>query len=520
VEMGEEHWQDTIELAVRPVEAFTVLSHSRVLPPGESMLLSDPTQMLEGTLHRSFQVSALPALQLEGAVQYLLRYPYGCLEQTVSAASPALIMPEWAAESKEGAALIVNAGIHSLWKKQRSDGAFGYWNRREGSTVAGTLLALDFLLDAREKGYKVDPDSLNAGITWTRRWLAGRQWSPNSTRFNHEMAYATLVLAKAGELNPGWVQRLRERREDLDRLSRVRCAEAMVLLGYRPEALNMLHGLTDSKDSWDWWSPTSTDADLLRVLLKIDPRDGRIPGLMEGILAKRNRQGRWSHTHENASVIKAFVAYAGLFGRETETPNVEWRPENQDPQPVIPDETTRLMSDQAGVLTNRGSRPVYVEERTEGVPLSPPDIQNVFRLKRTLYRSDKTDVDPGEPVASGELLAMVIEVTKLPQSMNHLVIDQRLPAGLEPLPASAQNRSFHLMQGTTRRHPIKPRHLEVRDDRILIFPHQLSPQSHLFVVWVRAVTPGDYRFPALFAQGMYQEEVQARTSEIRLQVTP
>ncbi|GEM_PF-3235057 len=521
IEMGETHWEDTIELAVRPVEAFTVSSQSIVLPPGESLELSDPAEMLEGTLQRSFQVSSLPALQLEGAVQYLLRYPYGCLEQTVSAASPALVMPQWVAETKEGAQLIVEAGIQSLWRKQLSDGSFGYWSRRERTSVSGTFMALEFLLDAREQGYKVHEPSLAAGVEWTRRWLAGRNWSSTSSKQNHQLAYASLILAKAGELNPGWVQRLRERRDDLDRLSRVRSAETMVILGHRPEAMKMLHGVTSGDEYlWDWWSATSTNAYLLYVLLQIDPQDGRIPELMEHILSKRNQQGRWGHTYENASVLKALVSYAAVYGREAETPNVQLQLRGGGPEKVTPDQVTPLVSDAAGRLTNQGSRPVYIEERTEGIPLLPPEIEDTFKLTRTLYRPKGIPVKAGESVASGELLAVVMEIANLPQPMKHMVIDQRLPAGLEPLPASAQNRSFPLQQVPTRRRPDKPRHLEVRDDRVLLFPHRLSQRHHVFVVWVRAVTPGEYRFPALFAQGMYQEDVQARTTEIRLQVTP
>ena len=48
---------------------------------------------LEGTQSATLEVSALPPLNLDGRLDYLIHYPHGCLEQTTSGVFPQLYLP-------------------------------------------------------------------------------------------------------------------------------------------------------------------------------------------------------------------------------------------------------------------------------------------------------------------------------------------------------------------------------------------------------------------------------------------
>jgi uncharacterized protein YfaS (alpha-2-macroglobulin family) len=513
VSAGETDWEDRIELAVRPVEAFQVSSKTRILGPGEQMKLSPVSGYLDRTVVRSLQVASMPSLQLGGAIDYLLRYPYGCLEQTVSSATPALVLPEWSQETASGAEVVVNAAVNALWKKQRSDGSFGYWNRSDATSVEGSLGALEFLLEAKAKGYGVHEASLKAGLGWAEAWLSGITDTKTQLR---NIAHTCKVLAMAGELDKGWVQRLRERREDLDASGRIQAAEAMMLSGYRPLALEMLHGLSKvERSGWGWYSQTSENAHLLRLLLELEPQDGRVLPLVEAVLEARNSRGRWAHSYENAAVLRAMVAYAKRYGGEEEPIQATW-----DKLPLQDGKAVALAVDAQGLVTNNGKRPVYVEERMEGVPLVAADIENAFRIHRRVLRMTGEEVREGEVLKSGEPYLLHLRVSGLPDSKEYLVLDQRLPAGLEALGASVQADLGKRLQFKPDYRLSAPRHLEVRDDRVLIFPHTVHRMQTDFLIAVRAVSPGDFRFPAVLGQDMYDDDFVARGIETRIQVAP
>ncbi len=504
-----ETWSDEIEIAVRPVEAWTALAERHLLAPGATLSFPAREGWFAANAKRSLRVSAMPAMQASGAVEYLLRYPYGCVEQTTSAAFPGLVMPELAATSVRGAKEVVNDGIFALWGKQRSNGGFGYWGSNDEASAEGSFHALEFLLEAKKAGYTVDEQRLRAALDWTRGWLNRGRWrlDEQGRVDNRNLASAALVLAKAGELDAGWAQRLVERREDLFGGARIVAADALTEAGHRPLALDMLRGMTAVSDSVGWYSRTADTANLLRVLLKTDPTDGRIAALVESVLKSQQRSGRWGSTYENAAVVRALAAYARAFPGPAEAPSFQWNG-GKLPQQLA-------MSD-VGELTNLGKRPLYVEELQAGIPLQAPEMDNAFRVERRLLRADGSLVDG--PVSSGEIVMLHLHLRGLPRAVDYAVIDQRLPAGLEPLPPARQANPRSVTGNEPPVTGLSPRHLEVRDDRILVFPNVLgSGEAHVLLL-TRAVSPGSYVFPAAFVQDMYHEEFAARGEEGRIEV--
>jgi uncharacterized protein YfaS (alpha-2-macroglobulin family) len=441
----------------------------------------------------------------------------------VSSAAPALYLPDWDPDTADASRDILRAAVQRLWRMQRRDGSFGYWGGSDRVSVSGSVLALEFLLEAREAEVEVHAPALNAGLDWLEEWMRQAWWGQWQSARPHEyqraLPSACVVLARAGRLDPGWVQRLREHRDNLDAAGRIQAAEAMVQAGYRPMAMEMLRGLTTVENGgWGWYSRTSENANLLRVLLRVDPDDGRIADLARAILEDRNERGRWRHTYENAAVIRAMTAYANRYGQGTGKLEAHLEMEGAT-RPVMEGHPVGLAADARGRLVNLGKGVVYVEEQVEGIPLSPPTVDPAFELDRTLLTLEGAPVDP-DRIRSGDVLFMRIRVKGLPRPTGHLVIDQRMPAGLEPLPLAAQREARKRLRYKPDFRLETPRHLEARDDRVLIFPNQIGMEETSFPVLVRAVTPGGYRFPALFAQDMYEESVQARGMESRIQVVP
>ncbi len=522
IRANDEAWSDEIELGVRPLEAFRVDSALRVLAPGERVTLSAWTNVVEGTGKRFVQVSGLPVLQTAGALDALVRYPYGCLEQTVSCAFPLLDAAELAAAlgeslSVEGAKLMAQEGVFRLWRMQLRDGSFAYWPGSEQSLDHGSVYALEFLVAAKAKGLEVDERFLGAGLRWLEGWMAQQAWDDKDAHRLSTVARACAVLAQAGTLDSGWVQRLRERREALSASGRAYAAEALLALGERAAAGDMLSGITGGGQAWSWYSNGSHDAHVLRVLLAWNPWDTRVPGLLQKVMSVQ-RNGQWLHTYENASVVRALAAYARVMPKGDGKLEVVRSPATGQEQRM---DTNRLSVAvaESQAIRNAGASPVYLLEQRAGVPLLAPAVTNAFQVVRSLHLSDGTELDADTPVKSGERVLLRIRLSGIAQATPHLVLSERLPAGLEPLPLAIQRalENHSAFPGVNERH--RPEHLEIRDDRVLIFPHPVSGSADFYIL-TQAVSAGKFQYPASAVQHMYEPALEARGEARGLWVLP
>src|SRR5690606_13890381 len=88
--MGEK-FEENIEIAVRPASTLQKRTGSGVVSEGKTGVANiNIGDFIEGSTDYNLVVSRSPALQLGEQLRYLVQYPYGCTEQTISAAFPQL----------------------------------------------------------------------------------------------------------------------------------------------------------------------------------------------------------------------------------------------------------------------------------------------------------------------------------------------------------------------------------------------------------------------------------------------
>jgi len=108
-------------------------------------------------------VSSSACVGLDGAITYLLEYPFGCLEQRMSRVLPILEVSQLVGAldikgfPKDKLHSAVVKEIENLPSFQREDGGFGLWpDKSEYSSDYLTSYTLEVLAKARELGYSVD----------------------------------------------------------------------------------------------------------------------------------------------------------------------------------------------------------------------------------------------------------------------------------------------------------------------------------------------------------------------------
>jgi hypothetical protein len=168
---------------------------------------------MKGTNTTTLTVSSVPPFGLDRRLDYLVRFPYGCLEQTISGAFPQVYLPKLVQmESKKVAEVEnnVHGGIERLKSFQTGNGAFSYWPGQSRINHWADAYAGHFLVEAKRAGYSVPPEMLKAWLA--RNAIFARSSRPRTRAAADTLAYRLLVLALANKSNVGAMNRLRRHR--------------------------------------------------------------------------------------------------------------------------------------------------------------------------------------------------------------------------------------------------------------------------------------------------------------------
>ena len=85
-----------LEIPVRPASPKVTESLSEIIEPGKTKDIKIPGGWMEGTLDGILILSAMPSANLQDIARFLITYPHGCMEQTVSSAWPLLLQRDLA----------------------------------------------------------------------------------------------------------------------------------------------------------------------------------------------------------------------------------------------------------------------------------------------------------------------------------------------------------------------------------------------------------------------------------------
>ncbi|MGA2297832.1 MAG: MG2 domain-containing protein, partial [FCB group bacterium] len=80
--------KEEINVGVRPVSPLVTETGAGVIRNGQYVKLNIPNNYLQGTQFTNVTISKFPAIKFAKELKYLIGYPYGCIEQTVSRCFP------------------------------------------------------------------------------------------------------------------------------------------------------------------------------------------------------------------------------------------------------------------------------------------------------------------------------------------------------------------------------------------------------------------------------------------------
>jgi len=502
--------QRRFALTVRPAQTVQTERRTVWLAPG-SMLRLDPALsagLRPETVRTGVTIGTAPTFDLPHLLGALYRYPYGCLEQTVSTAMPLLYVDDLAAYAGQGedAAELRDRVQKAIWRilnMQRSDGAFSLWDAYGPAEPWLSAYALDFLTRAREAGLTVPDGAYDQGLDWLKSGIVEQaQWTADSVA----RPYALYVLAKAGRTDiVGAARYLADNRAGrLTYGARGHLAATLARLGETERATRLLAD-TDIP-ARDWWrhdyGTRLRDAALrLTVLTETGGDPKTIAGLADQV-ADLAAKRRWLSTQEMSWLVLA--AKAMIERQQAVTAEIDGRLTGPQTRPIAAFPSQEQL-ERGYVLSNRGGETVRIAVSSTGVPTAPlPPEAAGFTVERTIRALDGTPLADGADLVQGERYVVLLNGSSDTAREHQALLVDLLPAGLEientRLRNGGDTGDFSWLPELT-----EARHVEMRDDRF-IAAYDLSDRQGTFTAAyiVRAVTRGSYVAPAPYVEDMYQ----------------
>jgi uncharacterized protein YfaS (alpha-2-macroglobulin family) len=349
-----------------------VAKSGKVRGEGVRVQLDLPKERRPGSTEMTVQVAPSIAVTMLDALPYLIDYPYGCTEQTMSRFMPAVLVSNALSglglDPKEISArvfggielasadkthptgkkelrdlpLMVKEGLARLYDFQHADGGWGWWKEGASDRYMSAYVLWGLSL-ARDAGVEVKANVLARASEYVNVQLVNEELNPDRQAWLLHAMSATRAKAKSkpGEFEKKAFDHLWKQHAKLNAYSRALLALAAHNYGMQEQASTLAQNLENGVERDDapdtsivqegaqtgdasamatahwgkngfWWrwsdSPVETTSFALMALSAIDPKSVLVEQSMSW-LVKNRRGAQWSNTKDTAIAVLALTRY-------------------------------------------------------------------------------------------------------------------------------------------------------------------------------------------------------------------
>ncbi|MCF6278812.1 MAG: MG2 domain-containing protein [Flavobacteriaceae bacterium] len=476
-----------------------------------SEIIDFSTFGVNGTNSATVEFSTLPSMDFTGRLQYLIRYPHGCVEQTTSSVFPQLFLADifdLTLNKKQEMNENIRKGIEKLGHFQVSNGGLSYWRGQNAANDWGTSYAGHFMIEAEKKGFVLP-------LTFISNWLryqqkTARDWRPRYNQYNADVAqaYRLYTLALSGHPDLASMNRLREFRE-LSNTAKWRLAAAYALAGQKEAAKKVantanIHFTSNRYDYYSYGSVDRNKAMALETMLLVDDTQIRI--LTEDI-AKNLSSDRWMSTQSTAYSLLAMSKMVDKNGGKalklSYSINGKQLKSNTEKAVSQRDLDIRNGNNQLKI-TNLQENTVYVRVVNSGkLPLGQEITEKRNLGISIVYRDSKGKKMDVSKLTQGTDFTASITIRNLKHEyVNDIALTEIFPSGWEIV-----NTRFTDF-GSSKR---QSNFTDIRDDRVNFYFDLGSQKSKTFEVKLNASYLGRYYLYGVQAEAMYDNDYFTRT---------
>lgn len=516
-----EKFTETTELTIRPASTLQKMSGAVVLSANTQQRIDiGVSDFIPQSVQYNLTVSRSPLLQLGSQLQYLVQYPYGCTEQTISVAFPQLYFSDLSALVHNGNGLQrssvenVQEAIRKIKMRQLYNGAVSLWEGESQENWWTSAYAAHFLIEAKKAGFEVDKSLLETLLGYLNVRLRNKETVIYTYNRNlqkkiapKEVAYSLYVMALAGRPNIAAMNYYKANNVELAIDSRFLLSAAFTLAGDKLKAKELLPSSFAGEESvaqtgGSFYSDIRDESVSLNALLDADPSNPQI-AIMARHVADKLKARQWYTTQECAFSFIAMgkIARKAVQNNATATVQVNGKTVGSMNGAALKLTQAQLGGTQA-VVTTKGNGPLYAWWQSQGISASGAykEEDSYLKVRRSFYDRN------GKPISGNRFKQNDLVIVKLSLeksysgTVENVVVTDILPAGFE-----IENARIKELPGTEWiKDASQPNHMDMRDDRVHFFTNLSSKQQFYFSV--RAVSAGTFRMGPVSADAMYNAE--------------
>jgi len=516
-----------IEIPVRPAGGLTFITGSGSVTAGSIKSFKATSDLYPKGVKSALIMSKSPAVEFAKNLDYLVRYPYGCLEQTVSTAFPQLYLgditklfpPVSGRNSTQGGSpgYNVQQAIMKVESMQLYNGGLSLWPNGGSADWWATAYTTHFLLEAKRAGFEVNKKVLDGTLKFLTQKVKEREketyfYFENGVRKSRniprrEILYSAYVLALADKAPVSTMNYYKSMVSELSSEGRYLLASSFMLAGdvksFRsvlPKTFGNEKSISEFGGSYSSYLRDRSLA--LNALLEADPNNPQVNELLKSISVEM-KNARYYSTQETAFALLAIGKHArkALATEITAVISVDGKVvgnySNKDLQLPM-DINNKTVS-----ITTKGKGTLYYYYEMSGIKLTPNvvDEDNLLKVRRRFLDRNGNQIN-GNSFSQNDLV--VVEITAQSEAgsnVANVAITDLLPACFEIENSRlVAEREMDFMKNRS-----TPEYTDIRDDRISFFT-ALNGTAKTFYYTIRVVSKGTFVIGAVSADAMYNGE--------------
>lgn len=464
-----------------------------------------------GTNTAMLEIATLPSINLEKRLQYLIRYPHGCIEQTVSSVFPQLYLADITQLSVQQKVKIednIKEAIERLKKFQTISGGFAYWPGGSDASSWGTNYGYHFLLEAEKKGYFVPKEMMlklkSAQELQAKYWNKG----PGFNGDDLTQAYRLFTLALAGDASLSNMNRMLNT-GSLSAQAQWRLGAAYSLVGKEKVANDLLTKAGTTPSNYPYWysygSSLRDKAILLETYTYLGKQELGFKTLRE--IASSLSKNDWYSTQTTAYCLMAISKYMGKMAASELKATVAYEGKSDSWESTLPIVRSSLNAEAANKklsITNTSNGTLFVTITTTGTPFpeAEPVKYSGLGLSVWYYNQRGESIEVGD-IKKGQTFTAKLKITnQSPDQVRDIALSQIFPSGWE-INNDRLNDTNSFANSVFD-------YQDIKDDRIYTYFDLKRGESKTFNVNLTSTYGGSFYLPGPYAEAMYDASISAK----------
>jgi len=505
---GNETTKYEINMPVKSKEMPVTRNISKVLKAGEEVSQSLVPFGIKGSNKAVVTVSGLPEVNLNSRLNYLIQYPHGCTEQTLSSVFPQLYLSgiqELNQEQKQQIGLNVQAGISKMVKSQNTDGSFGFWPGSSSNDEWLTNYVGHFFSEAELKGFSIPAQMKKSWLTYQARMAS--DWKGKLSYQKMVQAYRLYTLALADKPSFSAMNRLREDKS-MPVAARWFLAGAYAEAG-RPEAAYELIDMRNTNpaenfNDYTYGDQTRDRAMLLICMVRLNDPNNLFTLYQQ--IAKSLNSDAWMNTQTTSFALIAVSKTMEKMNADSKgltyllTVNKKVNETIKTSALLSTALTTDLTSEQQVKIKNTSSGTVFVNYMTEGIPKAGQSVKIDRNIETSVkyIDKDKTPIDISK-LKQGEDFMAIVQIKNISiENISNCALTFQVPSGWEIRNSRMFNQISSVSEDSFD-------YRDFRDDKVCTYFDLNRGQAKTYLVYLNASYLGKYYMPNIQTEAMYDK---------------